>query len=141
MGNRLVRAHGWHSFPALPAEVILDAEVLFIQASEREGSKVHVPKSVVACFKPDVFLGKDVADSAPVGGPSDPAVLADESDLDVGRAEIRAQWRDSSEIALGVTRAGERRPCDLPTSMCRPLLGVSSVSSPSRLPPPGRRAN
>ncbi len=71
--------------------MILEAEVLFIQSSEVEGSKGHVPASVVDFFKTHVFLGKDVADSDPVGVPSDPAVMPDESELEAGRILERRQ--------------------------------------------------
>ncbi len=66
MVSTLVRADGEHAFPALPAEVILDSEVLFIQSSDVEGSNVHGPASGVDCFKTDVCLGKDVIDSVQV---------------------------------------------------------------------------
>lgn len=83
--------------------MILDPEVLFIQSSEVEGSKGHVPESVVHFFKTDVFLGQDVADIDPVGVPADPAVLADESDLDVGRVLQRRQAGGEGSVGRGVS--------------------------------------
>lgn len=80
----------------------MDSEVLFIQSSEVEGSKIHVPESVVDFFKTDVFLGKDVADIDPVGVPSNPAVMADESDLEVGRVLERRQAGGEGSVGRGV---------------------------------------
>ena len=76
----------------------MDAEALFIQSSEVEGSNVHVPEAVVDIFKTDVFLGKDVADLDPVGDPLDPAVLADEADLEGGRVRERCQAGEEGSV-------------------------------------------
>ena len=80
----------------------MDAEVLFVQSSEVEGSKGHVPESVVHFFKTDVFLGKDVADIDPAGVPADPAMLADEVDLEGGRVRERRQAGGERSVGRGV---------------------------------------
>jgi hypothetical protein len=89
--------------------VILEAEVLFIQSSEEDRSNVHGPESGIDCYKTNGTLGKDVADIDPVLVPSNPAVMADESDLDVGRILEKGQRLDpqlARDSAFGPTGHG-----------------------------------
>lgn len=50
---------------------------------QTDGSKVHIPDSVVHFFQANVLLEKCVAGGDPTGVPSDPPVAADETDFEV----------------------------------------------------------
>lgn len=71
--------------PGHPAVVIFDCTLLFMEATEFDGSEIDFPEAVVDLLEADVLLGEEMADVDPAGVPADAAVVADAADLEVGR--------------------------------------------------------
>ncbi len=62
---------------------ILDSSLLFVKASEFDGTEVDVPQAVADFLEPDVVLSEEMAGRDAAAVPTDPAVAADEADLEV----------------------------------------------------------
>jgi len=69
--------------PGHPAVVIFDRTLLFMEATEFDGSEVDFPEAVIDLLEADVLLGEEMADVDTAGVPADAAVVADAADLEV----------------------------------------------------------
>jgi hypothetical protein len=70
--------------PGLSAVVVFDLALLFMEATEFDGSEIDFPEVVIDLLEADVLFGEEMADVNPAGVPTDAAVAADAADLEVG---------------------------------------------------------
>ncbi len=68
----------------LSAVVVFDVSLLFMKATEFDGSEIDFPEAVIDLFEADVLLSEKMADVDPAGVPTDAAVATDTADLEVG---------------------------------------------------------
>lgn len=61
----------------------MEFEFVSVESAEEHGSEVDGPDSIGSFLQADVFLEQGMADVDPSGLPSDTAVAADASDLEV----------------------------------------------------------
>ncbi len=69
--------------PGLSAVVVFDLSLLFMEATEFDGSEIDFPEAVIDLFEADVLLCQQMADVDPVRVPADAAVATDAADLEV----------------------------------------------------------
>jgi hypothetical protein len=63
--------------------VVFNVSLLFMEATEFDGSEIDFPEAVVDLFEADVLLSEEMADVDPAGVPTDAAVATDAADLEV----------------------------------------------------------
>ncbi len=57
MGNILVRRHGLHIYPFEPAEMILDPQSFFKQATKFDRPQIDVPEPMIYLLQADIKTG------------------------------------------------------------------------------------
>ena len=57
MGNILVGRHGLHIYPFEPAEMILDPQSFFKQATKFDRSQVDIPEPMIYLLHADIKAG------------------------------------------------------------------------------------
>ena len=57
MGNTSVGRHGLHIYPFEPAEMILDTQSFFKQATKFDRTQVDIPEPMIYLFQADMKTG------------------------------------------------------------------------------------
>ena len=57
MGNKLVGRHGLHIYPFEPAEMILDTQSFFKQATKFDRTQIDIPEPMIYLLQADIETG------------------------------------------------------------------------------------